>query len=104
MIGPMPHGLSFSSDFFRSDDAEAAAGGRPTSVEEAVRQLSNDAWAAIAEEVFGVDPSQLDIETVLRRIQETNTCGNLDPPVEVFIDPEGEFSVLVYEPEMPWTD
>ena len=96
----MPHGLSFSPDFFRNGP-DAGEDGRPTSVEAAVTGMSQETWAALAEEVFGVDPSQLDVETVLRRIQETNTCGNLDSPVEVYIDPEGEFSVLVYEPESP---
>ena len=97
----MPHALSFSSDFFRSDAEEATDRGRPTSVEQAVMGLSEEAWAAIAEQVFSMDPSQLDVETVLRRIEETNTCGNLDSPVEVFIDPEGDFSVLVYESDIP---
>ena len=30
---------------------------------------------------------------------ETNTCLNLDPPVEVLIDPDGEFTVLVHDRE-----
>lgn len=63
--------------------------------------LSQDTWNELAERVFGVDPSQLDLSMVLAKIEETNTCRNLDSPVEVYIDPEGEFSVHVYDAEPP---
>ena len=59
--------------------------------------LSQETWAALAERVFGVDSSQLDLAAVLRKVEETNTCRNLDSPVEVFIDPEGDFTVLIYD-------
>jgi hypothetical protein len=102
----MPHALSFSPDFFHGEppvpcDRECV---RPESVEQAIMCLSQETWAALAEEVFGVDPSQLDVETVLRRIEETNTCRNLDSPVEVFIDADGDFSVFVYEPQSTTPD
>lgn len=96
----MPYGLSFSPDFFRRE-ADAPASSRPTSIEQAVMSLSGETWAALAENVFSVDPSQLDVATVLRTIQETNTCGNLDSPVEVYIDPAGDFTVLVYDSAEP---
>jgi hypothetical protein len=97
----MSHALSFSPDFFGREKPTP----RPTSVEQAIMSLSQETWAALATEVFGVDPSQLDAETVLRRIEETNTCRNLDSPVEVFIDPDGDFTVLVYDPSdlMPYS-
>ncbi len=63
--------------------------------------LSQQTWNAIAEQVFGVDPSELDLATVLAKIEETNTSRNLDSPVEVFIDPEGEFTVRVYDDDPP---
>lgn len=47
--------------------------------------------------MFGVDGSQLDLGTVLAKVEETNTCLNLDSPVEVLIDPEGEFTLSVYD-------
>lgn len=59
--------------------------------------LSQETWNALAEQVFGVDPSELDLSMVLSKIEETNTCRNLDSPVEVFIDPDGEFTVSVYD-------
>lgn len=103
----MPYALSFSPEFFRQEDCGPPDVRRPTSVEQAVMNLSEEIWAALAEDVFGLDSSQLDVETVLRKIEETNTCRNLDSPVEVFIDPEGDFSVLVYERQQispPWSD
>ena len=34
------------------------------------------------------DPDNLDVETVIQKVEETNTCANLDPPVCVHIDEE----------------
>jgi hypothetical protein len=59
--------------------------------------LSRETWDALAEQVFGVDGAVLDLSTVMAKIVETNTCRNLDSPVEVFIDADGDFSVLVYD-------
>lgn len=59
--------------------------------------LSQETWNGLAEQVFGVDPSQLDLAMVLSKIEETNTCRNLDSPVEVFINPDGNFTVTVYD-------
>lgn len=63
--------------------------------------LSQETWNELAEQVFGIDPSQLDFSMVLSKIEETNTCRNLDSPVEVFIDPEGDFTVYVYDSSDP---
>ncbi|TXT34632.1 MAG: hypothetical protein FD138_1632 [Planctomycetota bacterium] len=70
---------------------------RPTSIEEAVSQLTNETWTRLARDVFHCEPEFLTIEAVLQKIEETNTCLNLDLPVEVCIDPDGEFTVLVYD-------
>ena len=37
-----------------------------------------------------------DVETVIQRVIETNTCRNLDAPVEIWIDQDGFYSVLVH--------
>jgi hypothetical protein len=66
------YALSFSPAFW--DD-----------VRDAVEALPEERLAEI-----GADP-----DTVMRMIEETNTCLNLFAPVEVFIDPEGDFTVLV---------
>ena len=95
------YSLSFSPDFFwgnrpgEPDDLQPSD--RPTSVEQAIRSLCEDVWERLAREVFGSEPEYLDVETVLRRIKETNTCSNLDLPVNVWIDSDGEFTVLVFE-------
>jgi len=34
---------------------------------------------------------------VVVKVQETDTCRNLDSPVEVFIDSEGWHTLLVYD-------
>lgn len=97
----MPYSLSFSPDFFwsRSSDGveKLLPSDRPTAVGEALLRLSKETWTRLAREVFGCHPKYLDIGTVLAKIIETDTCSNLDPPVEVWIDSSGEFRVLVFE-------
>ena len=44
---------------------------------------------------------ELEPDMVMQRILETNICRNLDSPVEVYIDHEGFYSILVYEKEKP---
>ncbi len=90
----MSYDLSFAPEFFRGTHENASP--RPTSVYQALRGLSPAKWADLARDVFHCSPETLDVETVLRQILETNACRNLDPPVEVWIDPEGRHSVLVY--------
>jgi hypothetical protein len=68
-------------------------------VYQAVLSLPHDRWTELARDVFHCDPDNLDVETVIEKIEKTNTCANLDPPVCVHIDQEGWFSVLVYEEE-----
>jgi hypothetical protein len=101
----MAFGLTFSPEFFTGNNPPEAKPSRksdqPTSVSEALMCLSQATWNEMADRVFGVDGSQLDLATVLAKVEETNTCLNLDSPVEVLIDPEGEFSVLVYDRENP---
>ena len=55
----------------------------------------------MANDIFQCEPEYLDLESVLRKIEKTNTCLNLDSPVEVCIDPDGEFTVLVYDRDEP---
>ena len=64
---------------------------------QALANLSGKTWSRLAREIFRCDPKFLDIETVLQMVEETNTCLNLDSPVEVTIDLNGDFTVLVYD-------
>ena len=96
----MTYSLSFSPEFFRDEAADGVARTptkRPTSVALALANLSGKTWSRLAREVFRCEPKFLDIEAVLKKIEETNTCLNLDSPVEVAIDLDGDFSVLIYD-------
>jgi hypothetical protein len=46
-------------------------------------------------------PAYLGIETVLARIVETNTYPNLDPPIEIYNEPDGFHSNLVFDNSEP---
>jgi hypothetical protein len=95
----MLYSLSFAPEFFWGTVPieKLKPSPRPTSVYQAVLSLPHDRWAELARDVFHCDPDNLDVETVIQKIEETNTCANLDPPVCVHIDQDGWFSVLVYE-------
>ena len=95
----MSYALSFAPEFFWGDDCieNMKPSDRPTSVRQALLSLPDDKWALLARDLFGVEPNDLELDTVMQRIIETNTCRNLDVPVEIWIDPEGYYSVLVYE-------
>jgi len=100
----MAYSLSFSPEFFLGEgepydrpDPCVNAKGQPTSVWTALGMMSDAEWAELAREVFDVEPNFLDRETVLQKIEETDTCGTLGVPVDVWIDPEGYFRVEVYD-------
>ena len=99
------YALSFGPDFFRPEDRGEASrhlpSNRPTSVEQAVLQLSNETWRRLARDIFHCETEFLSIEAVLEKIDETNTCLNLDSPVEVAIDADGDFTILVYDRDEP---
>jgi len=93
------YSLSFTQDFFWGNVPieKLKPSSRPTSVYQALLSLPHDQWAELAREVFNCPPDNLDVETVLAKVIETDTCANLDSPVRVYVDPDGWFSVLVYE-------
>jgi len=94
----MPYSLSFSDDFFCDGDPdEVRPAPRPTSVYQAILSMTDSKWNEIAREVFHTDPDFLDPLTVLNRVQQTNTCANLDSPIQVWIDEDGWYDVLVYD-------
>ncbi len=98
--------LSFSPEFFFAE-GEPYDGGpeiptrRPISVWSAIESMrlgDPGRWAEMAREVFGLDnPQYLTPETVMDKVQETNTCGDLSSPVDVYVDPEGYFTLDVYD-------
>lgn len=96
----MPYSLSFSPDFILDNDPdELTASDRPTSVYQAILSMEEETWRQLARDVFGTEPAHLLPETILDRVVETDTCLNLDSPVEVWIDRNGTYQLLVYERE-----
>ncbi len=94
----MAYSLSFSEAFYADDDLDSITPSQqPTSVYQAIQSIRDEEWKQIARDVFGIDPEHLDPMTVLDRIRETNTCSNLDSPVDVWIDREGDYQVTVHE-------
>jgi len=97
------HALSFAEQFYYPEDLEQVkTSERPTSVYQAVLSLRQENLTEIAREVFYVDPQYLDVEMVMEKIRQTDTCTTLSPPVAVWIDEQGDFQVQVYdEPPSP---
>ena len=80
---------SFSDDFFYG---LTTFSDRPTSVEQALISMEDEAWEAMIEDLDLYDG----INEVIERIKETDTCVGLYSPVEVWIDPDGFYTILVY--------
>jgi hypothetical protein len=95
----MLYALSFAPEFFWGTVPveKVKPNSRPTFVYQAVLSLTKAEWDNLARDVFHCPPDNLDVETVMAKIKETNTCANLDPPVDVFIDADGWYRVRVYE-------
>ena len=94
----MTYALSFDSDFYLDQEpATVKPSNCPTCVYQAILSLSDKTWNNIARDVFQCDDKSLSVETVLAKVVETNTCSNLDSPVQVWIDKEGWYDVLVYD-------
>ena len=102
----MSYSLSFSQEFFTGseqlEDIQPSA--RPENCLQAIISLPKREQVAIARDVLGSQHPVLYVTTesfpydVLDKIRETDTCGDLCSPVEVYIDPEGYHSILVYDP------
>ena len=54
-------------------------------------------WNEIAREVFEVGSDRLDPLILLDRIRQTNTCSNLESPVQVWVDQNGWYDLLVHD-------
>jgi hypothetical protein len=91
---------SFSPEFY-GDPYNAQKSARPTNVSDAILSMSDPDWTDMAAEVFGIQPDRVDVEMVLQKIIETNTVSDLSAPVEVWIDPEGWYTVSVYDEKQP---
>ena len=68
---------------------------------QAIMNLSQVAREEVAEAVFGVDGETLDPWLILEQVRQTDTCSNLDSPVEVGIDRDGFYTLFVYDSASP---
>ena len=91
----MAYGLSFSAAFY-GDCEKATKSDRPTNVADALASMPDDTWSGMCSEVFNRSPDYVDLEAVMLKIRDTDTCSNLDSPVSVWIDEEGWYAVDVY--------
>ena len=98
--------LQFSHEFFLAEgepydrsDLALNADGNPMSIWSAICKMKEDKpelWAAMARDVFECEAECLTEEKVLGRIQRTDTCSNLNSPIEVYVDPYRSYSVKVW--------
>lgn len=86
---------SFSEDFYYQEGWETKTR-HPTSVAQALFSMPKKKWNRMCRDVFGVKGDLIDVETVMDKIRETNTCTDLSVPVEVWIDEEGYYTVQVH--------
>ena len=95
----VPFSLSFSPDFFygTDDPNDIECSQQPVSVLQAIVSLRAAQRREIAQEVFGCESANLCDEMILQRVLETDTCTDLTPPVEVWIDEKGFHAVLVHD-------
>jgi hypothetical protein len=91
----MAYSHSFSPEFY-GDVYNATPSERPTNVADAVASIAQERWDEMARDVFGVAGDRLTFDEVMAKIEETDTVGNLDTPVSVWIDSEGYYTVEVY--------
>ena len=96
----MAFGLSFSEEFFTGDDGCDCPepSDRPTNVRQALASMSDDKWNEMVKEVFpDRDPECVDLDDVMTKVRQTDTCGDMSTPVVVWIDSEGFYTVDVYD-------
>ena len=89
---------NFTPDFLGDVYNDTRKSGKnPTNVADALREIDEDKWDEMSMEVFNLHGDRVDIEMVMSKIIETDTVDGLEVPVGVYIDPEGYFTVEVYD-------
>lgn len=95
----MVQALSFSESFFNNWDGETKSR-RPISVAQAAFSMPKKKWERMCREVFHCSPDHVDVETVVMKVRETDTCepsGDSDIPTTVWIDAEGYWTLDIYD-------
>lgn len=98
----MPYELNFTQEFFALSDEtngmQYSHDKTPYSVWGALKVMPENEWQCMCIELFPNHPrDHVTIDMVMDMIKETNTCGSLSSPVDVWIDPEGCYTVDVYD-------
>lgn len=93
--------LSFSPEFF-GDVYNTKESKQPTTLADALSSIPDCQWKVLAEDLFDTTGEYLSIDDLYLMAIETNTCSSLSSPVSVWIDPNGEYTVEVYD--KPITD
>ena len=95
----MTFSLSVSPEFFYGTDSVELIehSDRPSSVLQAIISLSADQRQKIAREVFECESAVLSDDLILHRVLKTDTCTDLTPPVEVWIDQDGIHTLHVFD-------
>ena len=54
-------------------------------------------WIEMCKDLGFSHPEMTGVDDVLSKVLETDMVANIDVPVKVYIDPEMNYSVLVYD-------
>lgn len=92
----MAYGHSFTAHFY-GDPYNATPSDQPATVADALASMPDDQWDDMCRDVFGCAAEFVDVDTVLERIIETDTVSSFQPPVTVWIDGDGDYTVLVHD-------
>jgi hypothetical protein len=99
----MAFGLSFSQEFFTGIEDYPTPSKRPTNCLQAIESLPEETKKGIAKDVLKVKgkkfiemviKSETFAHEVLDKLREYDTCDDLSPPIEVYIN--GDYSITVY--------
>lgn len=90
---------SFSPDIYGDIYEPGEKSETPTTVSQALFSMPDEQWDEMARDVFGCTGNMLGIEEVYTKIIETDTVSDLSSPVSFWIDPEGFWTVEVYDEE-----
>ena len=79
----MAYGLSFTETFY-------------VALDRAIRAIPEDQWDQWCEDEDCPVQAWMSSSDVVSIAREVNTCGDLRTPVDVWLDPEGYYTVDVY--------
>lgn len=98
----MSYGLSFSPEFYYGEGYDYCnlppQTDQPKSLLQALVSMPTNEWERYCDEVLRTDPdTDMALVEAMTMARETvNTCSNLTTPVEVWLDPDGFYTVRVY--------